>query len=77
MRNHNEGQDIVFIGHSQGSHILTKLLKDKFDNDDALRAQLISAVLMGPKASRKSRRPTGGWNIREHPTLRERVETGA
>ena len=48
MRNHNEGRDFVLIGHSQGSHHLTELLRDKFDNDEALRAQLVSAVLMGP-----------------------------
>jgi hypothetical protein len=48
MRNHNEGRDFVLIGHSQGSHILTKMLQDKFDDDEVLREQLVSAVLMGP-----------------------------
>jgi hypothetical protein len=48
MRNHNEGRDFVLIGHSQGSHVLKRLLQDKFDNDEALRGQLVSAVLMGP-----------------------------
>jgi hypothetical protein len=48
MRNLNEGRGFVLIGHSQGSHILTKLLEDKFDDDEALREQLVSAVFMGP-----------------------------
>ena len=48
MRNHNEGRDFVLIGHSQGSHMFTELLRDRFDNDEALRAQLVSAVLLGP-----------------------------
>ena len=48
MRNHNEGRDFILIGHSQGSHILTRLLQDKFDDDDALLAQLVSALLIGP-----------------------------
>ena len=48
MRDHNEGRDFVLIGHSQGSHVLTKLLEEKFDDDEALRQQLVSAVLMGP-----------------------------
>ena len=48
MRNHNEGRGFVLIGHSQGSHNLTKLLEDKFDHDEALREQLVSAVLVGP-----------------------------
>ncbi len=50
MRVHNMGRDFVLIGHSQGSHMLKKLLQDKFD-DDALREQLVSAVLMGPTAT--------------------------
>ena len=48
MRNHNDGRDFVLIGHSQGSHVLTKLLQDKFDDDDALRQKLVSALLIGP-----------------------------
>jgi hypothetical protein len=48
MRNHNMGRGFVLIGHSQGSHMLARLLEDKFDNDEALRGQLVSAVLTGP-----------------------------
>ena len=47
MRVHNQGRGFVLIGHSQGSHMLGKLLQDKFENDEALREQLVSAVLMG------------------------------
>lgn len=48
LRNHNEGRAFILIGHSQGSHILTELLRDRFDDDEDLRAQLVSAVLTGP-----------------------------
>ncbi|MDH3655422.1 MAG: DUF3089 domain-containing protein [Myxococcales bacterium] len=48
MRVHNQGRSFVLIGHSQGSHILARLLEDGFDDDEELRGQLISAVLMGP-----------------------------
>jgi len=48
MRNHNEGRSFVLIGHSQGSHILAKMLEDRFDDDEALRRQLVSALLLGP-----------------------------
>ena len=47
MREHNEGRDFVLIGHSQGTHVLTRLLQDKFDSDEALRKQLVSALLIG------------------------------
>lgn len=47
LRNLNEGRDIIFIGHSQGSHMLRSLMADKLDNDEVLRRQLLLAVLMG------------------------------
>jgi hypothetical protein len=48
MRHYNNGRGIVLIGHSQGSHMLIKLLQDKFADDEELRERLVSAVLMGP-----------------------------
>ncbi|MBW2189004.1 MAG: DUF3089 domain-containing protein, partial [Deltaproteobacteria bacterium] len=48
MRNHNKGRGFILIGHSQGSQMLTKLLEEKFDGDEALRGQLVSALLTGP-----------------------------
>jgi len=48
MRDHNQGRDIVLIGHSQGAHVLARLMEDEIDGDAALRGQLISALLIGP-----------------------------
>ncbi len=48
MSEHNQGRDIVLIGHSQGAHLLAQLIEDEFESDDALRAKLISALLIGP-----------------------------
>lgn len=48
MRAHNDGRDFILLGDSQGSHMLKRLLQDKFDNDEALRGQLLSAMLIGP-----------------------------
>lgn len=47
MENFNNGRDLVLISHSQGSHMMTQLLKDKFDSDSAMRDKLISALLIG------------------------------
>lgn len=47
MRRHNTGRSLVLIGHSQGSQMLIKLLQDKFQDDEGLRAQLVSALLIG------------------------------
>ncbi len=43
----------VLIGHSQGSHMLLELLKQRFENDPALRQRLISALLIGPTGNLK------------------------
>jgi pimeloyl-ACP methyl ester carboxylesterase len=51
MRVHNKGRDFVLIGHSQGSHVLRQLLIDRFDDDDELRGQLVSALLLGHAAA--------------------------
>jgi hypothetical protein len=77
MRNHNTGRDMVLIGMSQGSHMLTRLLEEKFDNDETLRGQLISALLMG--MSRLMYVPTGelvGGNLENIPLCSSRNETG-
>jgi hypothetical protein len=47
MDNYNKGRKFVLMGHSQGTVMLTQLMVNKFDNDEALRKQLISALLIG------------------------------
>jgi hypothetical protein len=74
MRNHNEGRDFVLIGHSQGSHILTKLLQDKLDDDEALRAQLVSALLIGGGVPMPEGDPTG-WSLANIPLCASANET--
>jgi len=44
----NPGRDFVLMGHSQGSHVLVRLLENLFDDDEALRSRMISALLIGP-----------------------------
>jgi len=43
----NHGRKFVLMGHSQGTFILTGIIQSKFDADTAMRAQMISAVLIG------------------------------
>jgi hypothetical protein len=49
MAQYNKGHDIIFIGHSQGSHMLRRLLQNHFDGDanQDTRKQLSLAVLLG------------------------------
>jgi hypothetical protein len=51
LKNYNDGRPIVFIGHSQGSGWLERLLHEVFDPSTAegaaLREKLVSAILLG------------------------------
>jgi hypothetical protein len=42
----NKGRGVVLVGHSQGSLVLTRLIKDEIDGKRA-QEKLISAILMG------------------------------
>jgi hypothetical protein len=42
----NKGRGVVLVGHSQGSLVLTRLIKDEIDGKPA-QEKLISAILMG------------------------------
>jgi DUF3089 family protein len=42
----NQGRGVVLIGHSQGSVVLTKLIRDEIDGKP-VQARLISALLLG------------------------------
>ncbi len=47
MEKYNNGRGIVLIGHSQGAIMLENLIKTEFDTNAALRAQLVSAIILG------------------------------
>ena len=42
----NKGRGVVLVGHSQGSGVLTRLIKEEIDGKP-IQGQLISAILMG------------------------------
>lgn len=44
----NPDRNFVLLGHSQGSHILLQLMQRHIDNNDDLRARMISALTIGP-----------------------------
>jgi hypothetical protein len=77
MTYENSGRDIVLIGHSQGAHMLTRLLEDRFDHDEAMRSKLISGVLVGPVG--RVVVPEGevvGGNFDNLPLCQAETETG-
>jgi hypothetical protein len=60
LTHYNHGRGIVFIGHSQGATILTRLLKQEVDPQPSLRRRLVSALLLGGNVTVGTNRTTGG-----------------
>jgi hypothetical protein len=48
LATYNQGRDIVLIGHSQGAHMLRRLLQRRFEGNAALTGQLLMGMLIGP-----------------------------
>jgi Protein of unknown function (DUF3089) len=47
LAKYNDGRGFVLIGHSQGAIVLKQLIKEQIDPNPALRARLVSALLLG------------------------------
>jgi hypothetical protein len=56
----NNGRGVVLIGHSQGSAVLIKLIQSEIDNNAAVRARLVSAILLGGNVTVPAGRDVGG-----------------
>ena len=43
----NRGRGVVLIGHSQGTRMLRRLIREEIDPSPAARGRLVSAMLLG------------------------------
>ena len=59
LAHENHGRGVVLIGHSQGSGVLTQLIKNEIDGKPA-QAKLVSAILMGTSLSVPKGSDVGG-----------------
>jgi hypothetical protein len=75
LAHYNHGRGIVFIGHSQGATILIRLLQQQVDDNPALRARLVSALLMGGNVT-VERGGTVGGDFAHIPACTRTAETG-
>ncbi|MFN8038060.1 MAG: DUF3089 domain-containing protein [Acidimicrobiales bacterium] len=75
MAKWNKGRPVLLIGHSQGSGLLAELLKQEFDDDPAMRAQLVSAILAGGFTSIPIGADVGG-TLANIPACRSTTQTG-
>jgi hypothetical protein len=73
LRRWNRGRGVVFIGHSQGTFVLRRLLEEEIDPKPAERRRLVSAVLMGGNVLVRAGSDRGGdfRNIRACRSARQ------
>jgi hypothetical protein len=59
LEHDNHGRGVVLIGHSQGSGVLTKLIKDEIDGKP-VQSRLVSALLLGTNLPVPNGKDVGG-----------------
>jgi hypothetical protein len=59
LANDNDGRPIVFIGHSQGSAMLIRLLASQVDPSPSLRTRTVVAILPGGNVTVPAGKPVG------------------
>src|ERR1700761_4556056 len=70
----NQGRGGVLVGHSQGSGVLTRLIKEEIDGKP-VQAKLISAILMGTSLPVPKGADVGGA-FKSIPLCRANTQTG-
>ncbi|HEY1561654.1 MAG TPA: DUF3089 domain-containing protein [Caulobacteraceae bacterium] len=74
LAHENHGRGVVLIGHSQGSGMLTELIKREIDGKPA-RKLLISAILMGARLAVPDGKDVGG-DFKSIPLCHSDTQTG-
>lgn len=75
LRHDNHGRGFVLIGHSQGSFVLRQLIAKDVDRMPAVRARMLSAILLGGNVLVRHGRPAGG-DFQHVPACRRASELG-
>ena len=70
----NQGRGVVLVGHSQGSGVLTRLIKDEIDGKP-IQDKMISAILMGTNLPVPKGADVGGA-FKHIPVCRSNRQTG-
>ena len=75
MAQDNGGRGVVLIGHSQGSGLLTQLIRDELDPNEDVRQLLVGAYLAGSSVAVPEGEVVGG-DLQELPLCTEPAQTG-
>jgi hypothetical protein len=70
----NQGRGVVLVGHSQGSGVLTRLIKEEIDGKP-IEGKLVSAILMGTNLPVPQGADVGGA-FKHIPVCRSNSQTG-
>ncbi len=60
LNHYNDNRGFVILGHSQGSFLMTGIIKNVIDNNASLRKRLLSAILLGGNVTVKDGSESGG-----------------
>jgi len=75
LQHDNGGRGVVFIGHSQGTFVLRRLLREEVDGNDAVRAKVVSALLLGGNVTVQKGSDVGG-DFQHLPACRSSQQLG-
>jgi hypothetical protein len=71
----NGGRGVVFLGHSQGSGVLIRLLQQEVDKNPSVRRLLVAALILGGNVTVQQGRDVGG-DFENIPACRRKDQTG-
>ena len=74
LEHDNQGRGVVLIGHSQGSGVLTQLIRNEIDGKP-VQQRLISALLLGTSVAVPRGKDVGG-SFKQVPVCRSASQTG-
>lgn len=75
LKRDNRGRGVVLIGHSQGSWVLTSLIRNEVDGKP-IQSQLVSALLIGSSAIQVPRGRDVGGSFNDVPLCRVESQVG-
>ena len=74
LKNDNNGRGVVLIGHSQGSGVLSQLIRNEIDGKP-IQSRIISALLLGSNVAVPKGKDVGG-TFKNMPLCRSSNQTG-
>jgi hypothetical protein len=74
LKNDNQGRGVVLIGHSQGSGVLSQLIRNEIDGKP-VQSRVVSALLLGSNVAVPKGKDVGGA-FKNMPLCRSAEQTG-